>query len=115
MPRGFRTEDGPDPELARIFGLKEHTSPKYPLRTYCNVRESDATLWIGHKDGMGFRCTRNATLDEHKPMLCNPKMEDFLRWIVERHVNVLNVAGPRRSLDAKAHDRARDFIVEAFR
>ncbi len=40
MPKGFRTLDGPDKALAEEFGLREHTSPSYNMRTSANARDS---------------------------------------------------------------------------
>ena len=41
-PNPFRTLAGPDPELAALYGLREHPDDAYPPRTEANVRESDA-------------------------------------------------------------------------
>lgn len=45
-PKGWRTEEGMNPDLVG-FGLKEHESPEYPPRTHQNVIDSDATLLFG--------------------------------------------------------------------
>ena len=47
MPRGFKTEDGPDPKLASRFGLGELASAEYPPRTRYNVVDSDGTVIFG--------------------------------------------------------------------
>jgi hypothetical protein len=44
MPRGFRAQDGPHPEFAKLYEMREHASDRYPPRTALNVKESDATL-----------------------------------------------------------------------
>lgn len=44
MPKGFLAHDGLRPELADLYGVQEHDSPKYPPRTALNVKESDATI-----------------------------------------------------------------------
>ena len=44
MPMGFLTLDGPQPDLAKLYGLQEHSSASYPPRTRRNVQQSDATI-----------------------------------------------------------------------
>lgn len=44
MPKSFIAHDGEHPEFATLYNIKEHASPKYPPRTACNVRDSDATV-----------------------------------------------------------------------
>lgn len=46
MPKGFATEKGPNPELAKRFGLTESESPHYDHRTRENVRVADAIIVI---------------------------------------------------------------------
>ena len=46
-PSGFLTEDGPEPELLKGFGLVD-SGLDYTGRTELNVRESDITLWFGN-------------------------------------------------------------------
>ena len=43
MPKGFRTEDGPRPDLAARYGLVEASTPGYPERTERNVQLADGT------------------------------------------------------------------------
>lgn len=45
-PKGWRTEEGVNPDLVG-FGLREHESPEYPPRTHQNIIDSDATLLFG--------------------------------------------------------------------
>lgn len=61
MPFGCRTLIGPRPDWAREFGLIEHSSDKYPPRTYENVRLADVTIRIAWDfTTAGERCTQNA-------------------------------------------------------
>jgi hypothetical protein len=46
MPKGFRTEDGPRPDLAARFGLAEAETSAYAERTEHNVRLADGTVVI---------------------------------------------------------------------
>lgn len=115
MPRGFKTEDGFNPALAALYGVKEHPSPEYPPRTKQNVKDSNGTVWIGEKDGLGFLCTRNATEKYGRPFAVNPTAEELREWVTAQRIHVLNVAGPRASKDRKAHQRAAELLIEAFK
>ncbi len=68
MPKGFRTLIGSKPEWAREFGLEEHTSDKYPPRTYKNVRDADVTIRIAVDfESAGERCTMQAIQSYGRP------------------------------------------------
>ena len=56
MPRGWKTAAGPDPELGRRFGLREHAGD-YADRTEASARDSEATIWFGASDSSGARAT----------------------------------------------------------
>ncbi len=115
MPRGFRTECGPCPELGPLYGMQEHPSSEYPPRTRQNVKDADGTIWVGAADGRGFECTYAAVDKYFKPFLNNPDPVTLRQWAEHYHIHVLNVAGPRATLDAKAHRRAAELILEAFK
>src|SRR5687768_8696791 len=51
-PQGWITEQGPQEQLLRAFGLKECEEPGYPARTRRNVVDADGTLLVGpYADG----------------------------------------------------------------
>ena len=54
--RAGRRKRGPAPWLDD-FGLVECDEPGYPPRTKANVRDSDATLWIGDQTSPGGKVT----------------------------------------------------------
>ena len=103
MPQGFMTEEGPHPEYAELYGLKEHQSPKYPPRTEQNILESDGTLVIANDlQSSGTRLTIHLCAKLRKPCRIvafeEPVIMSLLyRWIKENHIEVLNVAGNRES------------------
>ena len=69
-PRGWLTEDGPQPELLRSFGLKEHQAYGYPPRTEQNVIDSDCTLLItNNRNSGGSRLTHQYCLKWKRPVL----------------------------------------------
>lgn len=119
MPRGFLTEAGPRPEFARLYGAREHSSDKYPPRTYANVAESDATIWFGRGDSRGFACTENATLGAKKPLFTvlyrDRTPEDVALLIDGFGVVVLNVAGNRESMAPGIQQRVAEFLVEVVK
>jgi hypothetical protein len=115
MPKGFRTEFGPRPWLAEVYGLQAHPSEDYPPRTRQNVKDADGTVWVGATDdGRGFTCTLKAVEKFNKPFLNDPDPITLRQWAEHYHIEVLNVAGPRASHDRQAHKRAAMLIIEAF-
>jgi hypothetical protein len=99
MPKGFVTLDGPRPDLAAEYNLKEHTSPSYVPRTYLNAKDSDGTIRIaGDFSSRGEKCTLNAIRQFHKPHidvdLKDPRPpSEVAAWIKENNIATLNVAG----------------------
>ena len=106
MPEGYRTVGGPRPEYAAMYGVRCAPSPDYPLRTSLNVRESDATVrlawdWKSYGEQATLRELRKAGkphIDATLTRLGGGIVADILpddlrRWIEERGVQVLNVAG----------------------
>jgi hypothetical protein len=56
-PLGWRTDEGPRPDLGTRFGLREDHSRYYSQRTRRNVRDSDGTLIMGDPTSPGSRFT----------------------------------------------------------
>ncbi len=99
-PRGRLAEDGVIP---RRYRLRQTKSAAYPTRTEQNVLDSDGTL-ILYRQRLygGTELTRRLAEKHGKPyFLVDLKQQlDLLpvhRWIDERSIAVLNVAGPRES------------------
>lgn len=99
-PLGRRAEDGAIPDK---YPLVEADSPRYPVRTALNVRDSDGTLILtrGQPD-RGTALTRDLALRYKKPLLIvdlqeRVKPADVLKWLKDNKVRKLNVAGPRLS------------------
>lgn len=114
IPKGFRTENGPQPEYATLYGLVEMDSTEYPPRTRANVDNADFTLLIATDlNSPGSRVTRRAiddtdadslqiglpTSDPDQVFELLESLHDSLhlaKWFVEHpEVRVLNVAGNR--------------------
>jgi hypothetical protein len=99
-PRGRKAEDGP---LVVSYPLQETPSGVYAHRTEWNVRDSDGTLilTVGEPAG-GTALTCKMAVRRSKPCLVldlgkRPRIGKVRDWATERHVRVLNVAGPRES------------------
>jgi hypothetical protein len=105
-PKGYRTENGPCPELA-MFGVKEMLSMDYRLRTEKNIKESDCTVIFGNGSSLGSVLTSNLCKAHDRPCVevYYPQIapienvaKSLLSWLYkEKDVHVLNVAGNRES------------------
>jgi hypothetical protein len=118
MPKGFKTEAGPRPEYAPMYGARQHASMDYRERTRANAALAAATVWMGSGDSWGFGCTMNACRTAWRPVLIvKPGMtpRDVARWIKNGGYHVLNIAGNRESLSPGIEVRAEGFFREVFR
>jgi hypothetical protein len=102
-PKGRRAEDGLiDPRYA----LKETPSTEYDQRTEWNARDSDGTVIfsVGESLTGGSKLTVEFAQKHGKPVLhlsrnggpASPELA-LRRFIQDRGIKVLNVAGPRAS------------------
>lgn len=116
VPKGRRSEHGKIPPQYR---LRQHGSRHYPPRTAANVRDSDGTLICvyGKPEG-GSLLTIDFAKQAGKPWLTldmtQPQeklLARVLRWLKRHpHIEVLNVAGSRRSKAAGIHIAVRRLI-----
>lgn len=100
-PKGWRTAEGPAPEL-QLFGLMEHHSEDYVPRTKLNVKMADATLIVASNlDSAGSRLTIASCCGNQKPFFtlkpsfCEADLIEMQSWFLRNRVSVLNVAGNR--------------------
>lgn len=114
-PKGRRAEDGPIPLM---YPLVETKSAHYAARTWANVVSADATLILSPLPLTGGTLlTRKACLSLGKPFLVvNPGHRQEVcaveRWLEEKRVRVLNVAGPRESQAPGIYRLAKAFLLE---
>jgi hypothetical protein len=110
IPRGRWAEDGRVPD--EFVELRETESVEPDERTRRNVMDSDATLILSHGPlAGGSALTREVAAAAGKPCLCldldqspmHEAAQQTRRWVIEHGVEVLNVAGPRASEDARAY------------
>lgn len=103
MPRGYRTQQGPRPDLAQKYGLDESRSEKYPPRTRKNVKDADVTLLFGNMDSPGCSLTIKYCNELGRPYYAVPMHElevdmlgDFVfQFLMEHKPKVINIAGNR--------------------
>ena len=117
-PRGRLAEDG---EIPHKYQLTEMQTVSYPARTKKNITASDATL-IFYRDRMhgGTLLTYRHALEQKRPCLCVDLKKPFrgrtlVEWVIENNVIVLNVAGPRESMNPGIYVEARDSLLAAIR
>ena len=117
IPHGFRTEDGPNWDLAK-YDLIETTSSGYIKRTEYNVRDSDATVYFASNwKSPGTLCTLKAAKKLEKPAFRvditipshhqDARGELFKDFLLHWNVETLNVAGHRES----GHPGVTDYVV----
>jgi hypothetical protein len=117
-PRGRLAEDGPiDPG----YPLIETPEADYAQRTEWNVRDSDGTLVLARGQASGGTALTIALARRHgKPLLVvdlaqDPLPAEVTRWIEDRGLHVLNVAGPRESQRPGIGREARAYLERIFR
>lgn len=97
VPKGCRTEDGPDYSLLE-FGCREHWSHAYPPRTEANVRAADATVvFFTYPLTGGTAATIKLAHRFNRFLKANPTAAELRLWLDTYPIRVLNVAGPRAS------------------
>ena len=108
-PAGRMAEDGIIPERYPVIELEDGG---YAERTARNVVDSDGTLIISNDEPMGgTRETIERCIEKRKPYLIINCREmstaeakgKTLKFLQNRHIRCLNVAGPRASQWAEGH------------
>jgi len=98
VPKGWITLNGSNPTLSKL-GLMEHSSSKYPPRTYSNVKDSDGTIRLAYDFGTpGELCTLKAIEFYNKPhfdidLKDMPSVIEVFDWIDTNQIKILNIAG----------------------
>jgi hypothetical protein len=115
-PKGRRAEDGAIPARYR---LKETEEADYEVRTWLNVRDSDATLIAtrGAPAG-GTQLTVDAARHLGRPHLVadlDVGADAVRAWLAQTGARVLNVAGPRESGAPGIGAAAKAFLLAVLR
>ena len=120
IPKGRLTENGP---LPTQYDLKEMPGTGYAARTEQNVIDSNGTLIISHgqlTDGSEY--TRKMAVRHQRPWLhINLNKTPAFKaatlisaWITENQIEILNVAGPRKSKDDRIYQDVFKIIESAY-
>lgn len=95
-PKNYKTENGCDLTL-KDFGLVEDTSSDYDSRTEKNIIDSQGTVIFGDVKSPGTKLTIKLLKQHNKKYIENPTVEGLKQFITENNIEVLNVAGNRKS------------------
>lgn len=120
MPKGYKTLTGSRPDLAKEYGLSEHSSDNYVPRTYQNAKDSDGTVRLaGNLESRGEVCTLKAIQQYNKPhfdvdLTDPPPVEDFVNWIEKEGIAILNVAGNAEQTFKGSYELSCRYLTETF-
>lgn len=120
MPKGFRTLNGNRPQQAELFDMKEHSSASYKDRTWDNVKDSDATIRLATNfNSPGEKCTLKAIQAHDKPHLdinmnTPIPIPDAVKWIREKKIRVLNIAGNAEQTSPGIEEKVREYLIQVF-
>jgi len=116
-PKGYIAGDRkadvkPDMSLKDVYNLVEltdeqqrkferitgHDHDLWSARTFYNARNSDGTVYFASDtESPGLKSTRRFCRMNRKPFLLNPTAEEMATFIKDKKIEVLNIAGNRRS------------------
>jgi len=120
VPQGRLTESG---RLPGRYLLQELQTTSYSVRTEQNVLDSDGTLIISHGPLIGgSKYTLEVALKHRKPHLhidLNETSESSAaksacEWIRKNGIEILNVAGPRSSVDPHIYHAAMQLMTKVL-
>jgi hypothetical protein len=120
MPKGWRTQAGPRPDMEELYGMWEHPSSAYPPRTEANVMTADATLVFGEMSG-GSLLTIRLCEQYHRPVFFqpwrsrqdDPDVDNFVAFLRREQPIILNVAGSREESQPGIFTVCQVYIIQA--
>lgn len=124
-PKGFKTEDGANPDLKTRFGLNEGDSADYKVRTKSNINDSDVTLiYATEPNSKGTKLTVDTCKKYKKPFVIidpnDPLSVKKTKVTITNAMNRLNrpvtvnVAGNRESKSPGIQKKVIDILTKAF-
>ena len=120
IPRGRLTESG---ALPQKYHLKETSSSQYSVRTEKNVVDADGTLIISHGPLTGgTEYTREMAIRHSRPWLhvdldwtaAFHAATAINNWILQKKIEILNVAGPRASQDPSIYQDTLNILESVY-
>lgn len=131
MLKGYKTENGPRPDLAELFNLKESNSDKYPPRTLKNVKDSDVTVLFGNMESSGCKLTIKYCEENNKPYHIvsyygnlftendsynlQKLVYDVYNFLMLYKPKIINIAGNRKESNKNIDSFTYFISCEAFR
>jgi hypothetical protein len=120
ITKGYMTEKGPMPELAK-YGLTCLDTTDYVQRTALNAQSSDITFWFGSEDSRGFLATQRECKKANKPFINATTMSPdtiakYLIKVSNDHTNyIINIAGNRESSSPGIQDKIYTIIKQVLK
>lgn len=113
MPKGWRTQTGPRPDLAEKFKMVESPSSSYKPRTRKNVVDSNVTILFGNMNSAGCALTIKYCEKYNKPyhivkydhnncedMDVDAIEDGLIEFLFKYRPKTINIAGNRESSNA---------------
>lgn len=113
-PQNYLTESGSKPELKTLYGLIE-IQGGYDDRTFQNAKDADGTVIFAEKMSDGSVLTIQFCVNLNKPFVVNPSQEEFVKWLEENDIKILNVAGNRESISPGTENRVVEFLSSTIK
>ena len=112
-PKDYLTEEGKKPELKELYNLQEQTGV-YSYRTVQNVMDSDGTAIFVENISGGSLLTIQTCQKENKPYVLNPTIEQFLKFVSNNNIKILNIAGDRESDSPGIGQKVYEFLLSTL-
>ena len=125
-PLGYRTEDGPKPNLGRLFGIAESVHSDYATRTRENIDMADVVIVAArHMDSPGTLLTLETARKLGKPLfevvfpthayVENPHIVGDIRsWLNWHRPGILMFAGNRESVARGIEEWTQRLVIKIF-
>lgn len=114
MPKGFRTEEGADPETAQKYGLQEMPTTGYKERTMANANMGDATVafLLVNEPAMGNGTRKTVGYCLHGKW-CKPLHEEEWASMKAQHRPVLVIDASRWNVQANRDPLSGHWLEDA--
>lgn len=119
VPRGCKTENGPDFTLRR-YNVVEHDSDKYPPRTIANIQHADVTVILSpQRNSKGTALALETCIEFNKPHIILSALDkkdesDALTFFHFFPHRIINIAGNRESACPGLHVAAGKFLMNTL-
>lgn len=123
MPMNFYTERGHKPQYSTLYGVIESYSKGYQHRTEQNILNSDGTVVFANNFASpGTKMTLGLCKKLNKPVLSvntnkvnKNTNKTIVRWLLDNHISILNVAGNRESKAPGIERLVEAMLIDVFK